>query len=528
VRTKAEIPIAYLSALSLVLCAGLSLRAQTASSQSQPAAASVQDSTNELSIVTGKSVLVDCAQPIARVAVASSEVAEVSAIDKTEIMVIGKAPGETSLIVWDIHGDRQFFTIKVLASESANNLKLQGVRRELKEELPGQGVKVAYENGSVFLRGTVKDLTSSQRAVNIASTAGKVINLLQVEVPKADPQILLKVRFAAVDRSKTKQLGINIFNLGAGNFVGGVSTGQFTSAVIGSSTSTSSSSSSGSFSGSSAQATISDQGNLLGYYPDLGIGVVLQAMEQKGVAELLAEPNLIAENGKEATFLAGGSYPFPVAQAGSGGSGSTITIQWKDYGVRLSFIPTITPRGTIHLQVAPEVSALDFADAVTVGGVSVPALTQRKVKTEAELAHGQSLVIGGLLDNRETETFQKVPFLADIPVLGKFFQSMKRVRSNTELIVIVTPEFVDPIPAGTATPDLKFPTKFLPSNSGIEMHNPDDKTPASLPLPTPTMPVEKLIESLKPGASMTTDNSTGYSPSSSSSSGSGTSTSSNP
>jgi pilus assembly protein CpaC len=527
VRTKAEIPIAYLSALLLALCAGLGLHAQTASSQSQPAAASVQDSSNELSIVMGKSVLVDCAQPINRVAVASSEVAEVSAIDKTEIMISGKAVGETSLIIWDIHGDRQFFTIKVLASESANNGKLQGVRRVLKEDLPGQAVKVSYENGSVFLRGTVKDLTSSQRAVNIASTAGKVVNLLDVEVPKADPQILLKVRFASIDRSKTKQLGINIFNLGAGNFVGGVTTGQFTSALLGASTtgSSSSTSSTGSFSGSSSQALLSEEGNLLGFYPDLGIGAVLQAMEEKGLAEVLAEPNLVAENGKQATFLAGGSYPFPVAQGGTASGGTAISIQWKDYGVRLSFVPTVTPRGTIRLQVAPEVSALDFADSVSVGGVSVPALTVRKVKTETELAHGQSLVIGGLLDNRETETFQKIPFLADIPVLGKFFQSMNRTKSNTELIVIVTPEFIDPIPAGTTLPDLKYPAKFLPPNTGTQMHSPDDKTPTNVPEVTSTIPVEKLIESMQPEKEMTTDSSSGSAGGASSSTSSTTSSS---
>jgi pilus assembly protein CpaC len=165
----------------------------------------------------------------------------------------------------------------------------------------------------------------------------------------------------------------------------------------------------------------------------------------------------------------------------------------------LTFIPTITTRGTIRLQVAPEVSALDFGNAVNIGGATVPALTVRRVKTEVELADGQSFVIGGLLDNEETDSFQKIPFLGDIPILGKFFQSMQRKKTNTELIVIVTPEIVTAIEAGTPLPELKYPQGFLPSLSGIPMHTPDTKAPGSAPAPMPaTIPVEKLVESMKP------------------------------
>ena len=194
---------------------------------------------------------------------------------------------------------------------------------------------------------------------------------------------------------------------------------------------------------------------------------------------------------------------------GSGGA-STITIMFKEYGVRLNFIPTITPRGSIRLQVAPEVSSLDFADAVQVSGFEVPAITTRKVKTEVELADGQSFVIGGLLDNTESETFQKMPFLGDIPILGKFFQSMAKTKSNTELIVIVTPEIVAPIEAGAALPSLKFPAKFLPPNSGIPMNTPDGKTAANSPAPpAPTMPIESLIQSMKPETPLVIDAGTG-------------------
>jgi pilus assembly protein CpaC len=183
---------------------------------------------------------------------------------------------------------------------------------------------------------------------------------------------------------------------------------------------------------------------------------------------------------------------------------------FKEYGVRLNFIPTITPRGTIRLQVAPEVSALDFADAVTISGFTVPAITVRRVKTEVELGDGQSFAIGGLLDNRETETFSKIPFLGDIPILGKFFQSKATNRINTELIVIVTPEIVAPVPAGTNVQLPKYPSKFLPPNSDVPMHTPDAKTPESTPAPAPaTMPVEKLIESMKPEKQLTIDSSSG-------------------
>jgi pilus assembly protein CpaC len=171
---------------------------------------------------------------------------------------------------------------------------------------------------------------------------------------------------------------------------------------------------------------------------------------------------------------------------------------FKEYGVRLNFIPTITPRGTIRLQVAPEVSALDFTNAVQVSGFEVPAITSRKVKTEAELGDGQSFVIGGLLDNRETESLMKIPFLGDIPVLGKFFSSISKSRTNTELIVIVTPEIVNPIPVGAPLPELKYPEKFLPANSEVSAHTPDTKTAGTLPVPPTSIPMETLIESQKP------------------------------
>jgi pilus assembly protein CpaC len=477
----------------------LGLKAQTSSIPSNPGAAPVQDSTNEVAVAVGKTLLIDCAQPVARVAVGLGEVAEASAVSPTEILINGKAPGETSLIIWDRKGGRQFFNVTVRPSSAVTTDNLSAIRRELALELPGDTLKVTSENSMVFLRGTVKDLNGSARAVQIASTGGKVVNLLNVNVPPADPQILLKVRFASVDRSREKQLGINVFSSGLGNTIAGVTTGQFSPpSVTPPST------------GGPAAVGIPPL-NLFAFFPGLNLGANIEALEQKGVVEVLAEPNVMAVNGKEASFLAGGEFPYPVAQAGAGGGAASITIMFKEFGIRLNFIPTITPRGTIRLQVAPEVSQLDFTNAVEISGFDVPAITSRKVKTEVELSDGQSFVVGGLLSKNENEAFQKIPFLGDIPILGKFFQSMQRTKTDTELIVIVTPEIVSPIDAGSPLPELKYPEKFLPPNSGIAMNNPDAKTPANTPAAPPaTIPIEKLIESMKPEAPLVIEGAGGF------------------
>jgi len=482
VRTKVGIAIASCGALSFLLCAVSPLQPQTSPAPAQ-APVSVQDSTNELYVAVGKTVLVDLAKPISRVSVGLGDVAEVQAISRTEIMVMGKTPGQTSLIVWDNKGGRQFFNVTVRAGAYEASDTLDAVRRELRTELPGQTLRVSAEGGNIFLRGTVRDLNSSDRAVKIASIAGKVVNLLDVDVPPADPQILLKVRFMSVDRSKSKELGINLSAMGLGNTVDSLSTSQFGPSVT------------------NLSSTYSTAGNTF--------SATIEALENRGVVETLAEPNVLAVNGKEASFLAGGEYPYPMAQASSGGV-ATITIEFKEYGIRLNFIPTLTPRGTIRLQVAPEVSQLDFSNAVEISGFEVPAITSRKMKTEVELGDGQSFVLAGLLDNEETDAFTKIPFLGDIPILGKLFQSDQKTRKNTELMVLVTPEIVTPIQAGAPVPELKFPEKFLPPNSGIPMNTPDAKTAANTPAPPPAaIPVEKLIESMKPEAPLVIEGAAG-------------------
>ena len=487
-KARTGVTTASFSALMFALCATAAISAQTSSPASQAASIPSQDSANDLSVAVGKSVVLDLARPVIRIVVGLGDYAEATAVSPTQVLVNGKAPGETSLILWDTSGGRQFFNVEVRPSLYMTNDKLSALRRELRTQLPGQTLHVSAEGANIFLRGTVDDLNSSNRAAAIAGTAGKVVNLLNVKVPPPERQILLKVRFASVDRNKSRQLGINLFSTGFGNTIGGVTTGQFTPPGV-----------SLPGGGSSATATISNELNLFAFYPGINLGATIQALEIKGVAQVLAEPNMLAENGKEASFLAGGQYPYPVAQAAGTGGGATVTIQFKDYGIRLNFIPTITPRGTIRLQVAPEVSSLDFSNAVQIAGFTIPAIAMRRVQTEVELKDGQSFAIGGLLDNRETETFSKIPFLGDIPILGKFFQSMSRNKNNTELIVLVTPEIVDPIPAGAPLPGLKYPQTFLPSNSNIPMHTPDAKTTENtVPPPPATIPVEQLQDSMKP------------------------------
>ena len=499
---KIKAPIVSLSIFVWCLAFGVDAQAQ-APNAAAPAAptmtVSSQDTANDLYLTVGKSVVLDLDRPINRISIGSAEVGEVSAVSRTEALVTGKAAGETSLILWQVGGGRQFYNVIVRPLRALGNDKLAALRKQLDMELPGQKINVTTDDTNIFLRGRVKDLNSSNRAVQIASTLGKVMNLLYVDVPPAPTQILLKVRFASVDRTLTKNLCWNLFSTGATNTVGTLGTEACSPPTVTLPTS-----------GSPAAATVSSALELFVFRQDLNLGATIQALESKELLEVLAEPNVLAEDGKEASFLAGGEFPYPTLQGGGGGSSTGITISFKEFGVRLNFIPTITPRGTIRLQVAPEVSALDYADGLTVSGFNIPALTERRVRTEVELNNNQSFVLGGLLDNRDTETFSKIPFLGSIPILGKLFQSITRTKSNTELIVIVTPEIVGPMQAGAAVPSLKYPTDFLPSNSGIPMTNPGAAV-TGLTLPPPadaSIPVETLVDSMKPEVPLVIESST--------------------
>ncbi|HEX5431955.1 MAG TPA: BON domain-containing protein, partial [Bryobacteraceae bacterium] len=380
-------------------------------------------------------------------------------------------------------GNRLFFDLTVQPNET----RLDAVRREMAMELGNQNVSMDVEGQNVFLRGSVPNLTEAQRAVEIASTVGRPVNLLRVNIPKTDLQILLKVRFADVDRSALQQLGLNWFRA-QGNTAAATNTGEFSPPTVNTTATTTGR--------GSSTSTLTDALNVFLFRSDLNLGVAIQALEGTNRLQILAEPNVLAINGHPASFLAGGEFPYPTLQGGGAGLGA-VTIQYREFGVRLNFTPQITPRGTIRLAVTPEVSSLDFANGFNFQGTTIPALSTRRVQTEIELEDGQSFAIGGLLDNRTTETFDKIPGLGDIPFFGKLFRSRETNKNNTELLVLVTPEIVRPIPKGTPLPELKFPDKFLPPNtSSTPPKTPGvDVTGPAGPPPTKTIPVEELTKS---------------------------------
>lgn len=464
------------------------LRAETNPVPAQSSGSMPPDSsTSDLSLAVGKSAIVNSRHPIERVSVGLGEVAEVTAISPQEVLVNGKTPGSTTMIIWEQGGGKQLFDVNVQPSSFVKDSRLGNVRRELAKELPGQDIAVTSENDAIFLRGTAKDLVSVQRAVLIASTGGKVVNLMYVNVPPPQAQILLKVRFASIDRTNGLDLAFHLFSTGAGNTIGTIGTQQFPQANLPAAGS------------SNTGFTFSDLLNIFLYNKNINLGTTIKALEAKGVLQMLAEPNLLAENGKQASFLAGGEVPYPVFQGSSGGTGA-VTIQFKEFGVRLSFIPNITPDGSIHLQVAPEVSSLDYADGVTIQGFNVPALNVRRMKTDIELQDGQSFAISGLLDRQVTQTLEKIPFIGDIPVLGKLFQSKSLHKQNSELLVIVTPEIVRPMPTGAPPVNLHYPVPFLDEKPGVTEKPPGEPLPATIP-PVPatlTIPIETLLETLRP------------------------------
>jgi pilus assembly protein CpaC len=303
--------------------------------------------------------------------------------------------------------------------------------------------------------------------------------LNSVRVPLLhDRQVLLEVKFAEVDRIAIQQWGVNLLSTGSGNTIGSSTTGQF---------------------GNLGQTQIDDVFgakfphfpfedkttvtsplNFFLFRPDLHLGAMIQDLQQRNVLQILAEPNLMAINGQKATFLAGGEFPFPVVQPSQGFT--SITIQFKPFGVKLDFVGTIQPDNTIRLHVNPEVSALDFSNALTLSGFIIPAISTRRAETEIELKDGQAFGIAGLLDQRATTQLSKTPGIGDIPILGQLFRSKNINKNNTELLVMVTPHIVDPVrqetqPPATPKPAVPFldQPKFdkeSPGNSELQQQKP--------------------------------------------------------
>jgi pilus assembly protein CpaC len=241
-----------------------------------------------------------------------------------------------------------------------------------------------------------------------------------------------------------------------------ISTQQFAPPTLGTTSNVTTNGSTTQTSASGNQFLISDLLNIFAFRPDIDLTVLIKALQQNNVLEILAEPNLLTESGKEASFLAGGQFPYPVLQSTGNGTAGAITILFKEFGVKLNFTPLLRPDGEIHMKVEPEVSSLDFTNALTLQGFTIPALSTNRVDSEIDLKDGQSFAIAGLLDNRATEQFEKIPFISSVPILGKLFQSRNLNKSDNELIVVVTPHVVEPVAAGQTIPGPVFPKPFLP------------------------------------------------------------------
>ena len=389
-----------------------------------------------LRVMVGKSLLINTTERLKRVSVTDDSVADAIVVTPTQILVHGRSAGEVSLLIWDELERSRSFDLRV-------DVDVTAAAEEERRVFPDEQINVSPSRSAIVLSGHVSTEDVSKRAGMIAEAYSKnVVNVLTFG-PVGAQEVLLEVKFAEVDRSVITQLGINLFMPGLGNTIATSQTGQFGSVSIARPPiSTNTANGVTTTTATAPTTTISDFLNLFVTRTDVNIGAVIKALQQKNLLQILAEPNLIAVNGKEASFLAGGEFPFPIVQPGQGFT--AVTISFKQFGVELKFTPVIMPNGNIHLKVAPSVSALDFANALTISGFTVPALSTRKAETEFELQDGQSFVIAGLIDNRVTDLYNKIPGLGDIPILGNFFKSKSAQRTNSELMVLCTAHRISP------------------------------------------------------------------------------------
>jgi len=410
-----------------------------------------------LQLTTGRGELLQFPNDVKTVASAEPKIADVIVIDPREVMVNAKEVGKTTVVIWDSVSGPLRYNVDVTADSS----EVDTFRQEFDRQLPGCEIQMTGKGETIVLTGTAATEELSKKASALAQTRAKtVVNLLKVTSPKDPKQVVLKVVFASIDRTLLKQWG---FNLISHNSVlnGATSTQQFSPPAFSPLQFTN-----GNFNDSSS-VNFSNLLNLFAYRPDINMGATIEALQQNDLLQILAEPNLIALDGKEASFLAGGSFPFPVLTTTptGGGTAPVITVQFKPYGVQLTFTPTITQNGSIDLKVAPEVSSLDFTNAVTLDGFQIPALTQKRADTEVVLKDGQSFVIAGLLDDQVTQTISKVPWLGDIPILGALFKSRLTNKTSTELLVVITPHLAVPLPPGEKVDQPVWVEPFMKSTA---------------------------------------------------------------
>jgi pilus assembly protein CpaC len=450
-------PAAFFAALVvyiivILVAAPQAQQADFASNGAAAAPSPVRDgvSGTEIDLLVGRSTVLNVGSPIARVSLTVPDIADALVTAPTQLLIHGKQPGTISLFVWDKGGAIKTFEVKVRRD-------LNALKEQLKQLFPSEEITIIGSGKDVVVSGTVSSKYVIEKAADVAGgyveKKENVVNLLKQQEGVASNQVMLRVRFAEVSRSALQELGASFFANGyKSDWFGrtappGVPSPDFDS---------------------EKGLVFSDFLNIFVFNAKEGLGGVVRALQTKGLFQSLAEPNLIATNGKEASFLAGGEYPYPVVQAGAGFN--SVTIMFKEFGVRLSFTPTVLGGDLVHLKVKPEVSSLDFANAVTIDGFRVPALSTRRTETEVELRDGQTFAIAGLMNNTLTNTMSKIPGIGDIPILGYLFRSKAHQKNQTELVVMITPTIIKRGQMGVSEglpslvePYLGRPDKSLPN-----------------------------------------------------------------
>ena len=405
-------------------------------------AAATEADANAVRLLVGRSAVLDVGTNIARVSLTSADIADALVTSPQQLLINGKTPGTISMFVWDRQGSLRRYEVIVQRD-------LARLTEQMNQLFPNEQISVHSNGKSVVLSGKVTSKDVIEKAVNVAAgyveKKEEVVTLLDLQQGAATNQVLLRVRFAEVSRSAMMELGVNMAANGYkdGRWFGRSTTQQYPAPEW----------------DEQGRFVFSDFLNLFLFDSKNELAAVIKALQNRGLFQSLAEPNLVAESGKEASFLAGGEFPIPIAQ-GTGGN-VAITIEWKEFGIRLNFIPTVNG-DRVHLKVRPEVSALDFNNAIVTQGFRVPALTTRRTETELELDNHQTFAIAGLLNNTLNQSLQRIPGIGDIPILGYLFRSKAAQKNQTELVVMITPEIL-PLRSPGVTPDLPRITEpYLP------------------------------------------------------------------
>jgi pilus assembly protein CpaC len=428
---------------------------QTALAAPLDVPAQVAEAPQTLHLLVGRSLVITSPTRIKRVSLADNTVAEAIVVSPLQVVLNGKTPGTISLLLWDENEQSQIFEVTV-------DIDILSLSEKVRQVFPTEPVQLEAAHGVVMISGKISSADVAARILDFVKNATpKVTSLMEVPAPPTG-DILLEVKFAEVDRTALSQLGINLLSLPGAKNIAAAGTQQFAPPQLQSvQTTTTTGNSTTQTTQQGSSFSLSDLLNIFIFRPDINLAATIKALQAHDVLQILAEPNLLTASGKDASFLAGGEFPYPVLQGGSVGGAAAITIQFREFGVRLNFTPTLEAGGTIHLKVKPEVSSLDFANALTIQGFVVPALSTRRVESEMDLKDGQSFVIAGLVDNRVTEQLEKIPGLGDVPLLGKLFQSRSLNKSRNELMVLVTPRVVQPLTSGQVPAGPPFTAPFL-------------------------------------------------------------------